>query len=79
MVLALIVAPFNLDSSWHAAALVGALFGVLLYVINFYGMSQVFSWFDQMRGPVAFTEHVVFGVVAALAYRQLERPVDKQA
>ena len=74
LVLGAIMASTRLDSSWHAAAAIGALFGALLYAVNFYVMSEVFIWFAQMRSPAALAAHVVFGVVAALAYRQLERP-----
>ncbi|MED5622329.1 hypothetical protein [Ideonella sp. BN130291] len=78
LLLAAIIAPFHLDSSWHAVLSAGALFGAVLYGINFYGMSQVFGWFAEMRGAGTFCAHLVFGMVAAAAYRQLERPVAKR-
>ncbi len=77
LVLAAIIAPFRLDSSIGAAAAIGALFGALLYLLNFYGMSQVFGWFAEMRGLSALAAHVTFGVVTAVAYRQLERPASR--
>jgi hypothetical protein len=43
MMLAAIIAPFQLDSSMGLVALTGAAFGVLLYVLNFYGMSGAFT------------------------------------
>lgn len=73
VVLAVIMAPFCLDSSVGIAALVGAVFGVLLYVVNFYGMTQWFSWFADARGWVSFLNHIVFGLVAADTYLSLER------
>lgn len=78
LVLGAIVAPFRLDSSWHAVATIGALYGVLLYGLNFYLMTAAFPWMENLRGLTTFTAHVLFGVVAALAYRQLERPEDKR-
>ncbi|CAB3807528.1 hypothetical protein LMG28688_06564 [Paraburkholderia caffeinitolerans] len=73
VILAVIMAPFSLDSSVGMASLVGAVFGVLLYVINFYGMTQWFPWFADARGWVGFLNHIVFGLVAADTYLSLER------
>ena len=70
--LSVIMAPFSLDSSVGMASLVGAAFGVLLYVINFYGMTQWFPWFADARGWVSFLNHIVFGLVAADTYLSLE-------
>jgi uncharacterized membrane protein YagU involved in acid resistance len=73
LILAVIIAPFNFDSSLGMASLAGAVFGVAVYLINFYGMSQVFPWFADARGWVSFLSHIVFGLVAADMYVQLER------
>jgi hypothetical protein len=78
VLLAIIIAPFRLDSSLRAAAAIGALFGAVLYLLNFYGMSAVFDWFAEMRSLTAFAAHVLFGVVAAITYRQLERPASSK-
>lgn len=74
LMLAAIIAPFQLDSSLGLVTLVGAAFGVLLYVLNFYGMSEAFTWFTQLRGWPTFIAHVIFGASCALFYRMLERP-----
>jgi hypothetical protein len=74
LILAIIIAPFRFDSSPALAAAVGAVFGVVLYWVNFYGISHYFRWFEDMRGWTALVAHVVFGACAALAYWQLERP-----
>lgn len=71
--LAAIVAPFNLDSSPGMVLLSGALFGLALYVLNFYGMTGVFSWFAELRGWATAIGHMVFGAAAALIYLLLER------
>jgi hypothetical protein len=73
VVLAIIVAPFQFDSSAPAALLAGAVFGVLLYVFNFYAMVRFFPWFAEMRGATAVAAHLIFGVAAALIYWKLER------
>jgi len=74
LMLAAIIAPFHLDSSHMLVILTGAAFGVLLYVLNFYGMVGAFSWFADLRGWPAFIGHVAFGASAAWFYRLLERP-----
>lgn len=78
MMLAAIIAPFQLDSSIGLVTLTGAAFGVLLYVLNFYGMSEAFTWFDDLRGWATFGAHVVFGASCALFYRMLERPEKRE-
>ncbi|AKU20390.1 hypothetical protein MJ904_24770 [Massilia sp. MB5] len=77
MMLAALIAPFQLDSSTGMVLLAGAVFGVVLYVLNFYGMSGAFSWFAEMRGWPTVVTHIIYGMAAAYIYRKLERP-DKQ-
>lgn len=73
-VLAALVAPFHLDSSLALVLAVGALFGVGLYLFNFYVIAGVLTWFEELRGWTTLLGHMVFGIVAAGIYRQLERP-----
>lgn len=73
MMLAAIIAPFQLDSSIGLVTLVGAAFGVLLYVLNFYGMAEAFTWFTELRGWPTLFAHMIFGASCALFYRMLER------
>jgi len=74
MILAAIVAPFHLDSSGGMAVLSGALFGLALYLFNFYGIERVFPWFADMRGWSTLAAHLLFGIVAAASYRKMSRP-----
>jgi uncharacterized membrane protein YagU involved in acid resistance len=48
--------------------LAGAVFGLALYLINFYGFTGLFPWFAMARNWVSIVTHVIFGVVAALVY-----------
>ncbi|GAB3626828.1 membrane protein [Pandoraea terrae] len=73
LILAVIMAPFHFDSSIGMSSLVGAVFGIALYFINFYGMTQFFPWFAEARGWVTAVVHIVFGLVAADMYLRLER------
>lgn len=73
LVLGLIMAPFHFDSSWGMASVVGAVFGLVVYVVDFYGMTRFFPWFAEARGWTTLIAHVIFGIVAADAYLKLER------
>lgn len=73
MILAAIMAPFSLDSSAGMALLAGAVFGLVIYLFNFYGMERVFPWFAEMRGWATLVAHLIFGMVAAAVYWKLER------
>jgi ribose/xylose/arabinose/galactoside ABC-type transport system permease subunit len=73
LVLGAIIAPFHLDSSLGLLALSGAVFGVVLYVLNFYGMVRFFPWFAEWRGFATLINHMIFGIAAALFYARLDR------
>lgn len=73
LILAVIIAPFSFDSSMGMASLAGAVFGATVYLVNFYGMSQVFPWFVDARSWASFVSHIVFGLVAADMYLRLAR------
>ncbi len=74
LVLAALMAPFRLDSSYGMALLAGAVFGSALYLFNFYLMAAVLPWFVELRGWSTVLGHIVFGMAAALIYRMLEQP-----
>jgi hypothetical protein len=73
MILAAIIAPFHFDSSVAMALTIGAVFGLVLYLFNFYGMVHVYPWFSEMQNAVVMFSHLLFGMTAGLMYRQLER------
>ena len=74
VILAAIIAPFHFDSSAGMVLTVGALFGLALYLLNFYGMVRLFPWFADMRGWATLATHLIFGMVAAFMYFKMERP-----
>lgn len=59
--------------STGAAIGVGAAFGLALYLINFYGFTAVFPWFAMARNWVSIVAHVLFGAIAAAAYKALQK------
>lgn len=73
VIFALIIAPFIRDSGMGAVSLAGAVFGALLYLLNFHGMTHFFPWFVEWRGTQTLLMHLVFGLTAALLYWRLNR------
>jgi hypothetical protein len=71
LILAAIMARLNLDASVARAAVTGAVFGVILYLVNFYGMVVLLPWLAGLRGWPTIGAHLVFGIVAALLYWKL--------
>jgi len=55
VILALIVQRLNTA----AAVVVGALYGLALYLINFYGFTWLYPWFADARDWVSILSHVV--------------------
>jgi len=53
------------------ALLTGAVGGLLLYLVNFYGFTAIFPWFAMARNWITIFSHIVFGLVAAAAYLTL--------
>ncbi|MGO4762652.1 hypothetical protein AB4120_08925 [Cupriavidus sp. 2KB_3] len=72
MVLCALIAPFQLDSSVGMSMLTGAVFGLVVYLFNFYVMTRAFPWFVDARGWHTLIGHLVFGMAIALCYWKLE-------
>lgn len=73
MVLGFILAGFHYDTSLVAMTLIGAAVGAVLYLFNFYALTQLFPWFAELRGWATFVSHLVLVVSAALLYWKLAR------
>jgi hypothetical protein len=73
LALAAVMAPLHLDANARRALVTGAAFGLVLYVINFFGIVRWFPWLGDLRGWATVAAHVVFGIVAALLYWKLGR------
>jgi hypothetical protein len=72
LILAAVMAPLHLDATALRALVTGALFGLILYFLNFFGLVQWFPWLAELRGWPTIGAHLVFGMVAALLYWRLE-------
>lgn len=54
-----------------ASIAVGALFGLVVYLVDFYGFTALFPWFAQARTPITLVAHLVFGIVLGWTYHAL--------
>ncbi len=68
IVLALIFGLIAKGRSVGSAVLIGAVFGLVLYFVNFYGMTSVFPWFAQARGWITMVSHIAYGAVLGWVY-----------
>lgn len=57
--------------SLTVAVLIGAIFGLALYFINFYGFTSIFPWFANARNWVQIVIHILFGIVSAWAFKSI--------
>lgn len=55
------------------AVVAGAVLGLGLYIVNFYGFTAIFPWFAMARNMISIMSHIAFGAVLGLSYRMLAR------
>jgi hypothetical protein len=58
------------------ALLAGGVYGLAIYVVNLYGFTLIFPWFDVSRGWVTILTHVAFGVSLIWACRAFDSGPD---
>ena len=63
--------------SMRPALFCGLVFGLILYVINMYGITEIFPWFSAVRDWITIIAHAVFGVSIGAAYKVL--PINHSA
>ena len=73
VVVGVIIAGFHFETSVGMMQLIGALFGALIYLVNFHALSRAFPWFADLRGWATLIGHIAFGMAAALIYWKLSR------
>ncbi len=71
LVLAFIFAFIAKGRSVGSAALIGGIFGLVVYLVMFYGMTAVFPWFEMARTWVSIFAHIMFGVVLGWVYASM--------
>lgn len=65
----LLQAPLAARLSRWCGILVGAMFGLAIYVINMYGFTAIFPWFEASRDWITAVTHAAFGATAVLTYQ----------
>lgn len=77
MVLALIygviLAFFITRLDTGMAVIAGAVYGLALYYINFYGFTRWFPWFADARDWISIVNHIVQSALMAYLYKAIER------
>ncbi|MDQ6831079.1 MAG: hypothetical protein M3081_19630 [Gemmatimonadota bacterium] len=73
IIFAMILAFAIAGRTYGAALAIGAVTGLLLYLVNFYLFTGIFPWFAMARNWVTIFSHVAFGLVAAMVYWKLSR------
>jgi len=67
VILAFIVARLSVAT----ATVVGAIYGLALYLINFYGFTRWFPWFAEARDWISIFTHLVQSGLMAYLYKVL--------
>jgi len=57
------------------ATMIGVAFGLVAYLVFFYGMTAVFPWFAAGRGWIGVFAHVMYGAVLGWVYASIDRRV----
>ena len=71
-----VILAFALQRLGMASAVVlGALYGLALYVINFYGFTRFFPWFADARDWVSILSHIVQSGLMAGLYKTMAQPL----
>lgn len=53
------------------SSVIGLLYGLAIYGVNFYGMTAFFPWFEMARNGISIFAHAMFGLVLGYSYRKL--------
>lgn len=73
IVLAVVLAWIVRGPPMGTALIIGGVFGLAVYLFNFYGMTVVFPWFAMARNWISIFAHVIFGLAAAWSYLTFSR------
>ena len=60
---------------WAGGLAIGALFGIGIYIVNFYLVAPAaFPWFQMAQNWISVFAHAMFGLIAGGAYIGLRKP-----
>ncbi|MEX0732241.1 MAG: hypothetical protein WED00_06535 [Aquisalimonadaceae bacterium] len=66
-----ILAPIVGDMPIAKAVGVGAVAGLVIYLVNFHVLTMAFTWFVGIRGFATLINHLIFGAVLVWVYQRL--------
>lgn len=69
IVLGWIISRWRLDLLASMAG--GAVFGLLVYFVHFYGFTALFPWFAMARTWITVVAHILYGLVLGWTYHAL--------
>lgn len=69
-----ILAPFIEGEPRFKALAMGAVLGLIIYLVNYYLLTAAFDSFIVLRGWVTLICHLIFGAVLAWSYQALRAP-----
>lgn len=72
VIFGLILAAIIHEWTLPVGIVVGALFGLALYAINYYTMTRFFNWFYPVYHWLDITAHVLYGLTVGAVYELLE-------
>ncbi|MFU8806410.1 MAG: hypothetical protein ACNA8W_21540 [Bradymonadaceae bacterium] len=78
IIYAFIVGAFINERRAGPAVIIGLVFGLALYLINFFVFTGAFPWFAQARNWVSVVAHLAFGATAAIVYIRVEAGVARR-
>ncbi len=55
-----------------ASMIVGTVFGVAVYLVDFYVLTAIFPWFAMARNEITLISHAVYGLVLGWSYYAIE-------
>jgi len=56
------------------ALIVGTVFGLVVYFVDFYPMTAIFPWFAMARNGITIFAHAMFGLVLGWTYHAIAKP-----
>jgi hypothetical protein len=74
IVYAVIIGWICKSLSMGTSILLGAVFGLVLYFVNFYGFTAIFPWFAMAINWVSIFSHLMFGVIAVYSFKKIYYP-----
>ena len=74
-----ILAYIIMKMDMGTAVLVGGVYGLALYFINFYGFTKWFPWFADARDWISIFTHIVQSALVAYFYKVIERNYPRTA